>query len=242
MTTKTTLSLEPLDRRDMPAINPIVGGVLTIDGGGDNDVASIALIGGQYQVKLYTYAPGSSVGIGQTINYAPGSFHQIIFNGGAGDDRFLNLTAIPCIANGGSGKDVLRGGNGNDLLRGGTQDDVLIGVGGNDILKGAAGNDTLYGRAGDDTLVGGLGHDKLYGHEGHDKLYGGDGNDHLYGGVGVDRLYGEVGADYLDGGADGLPDLLVGGNPDGDTFKAEFLGGVNLDEPTDATDPFDLVV
>jgi Ca2+-binding RTX toxin-like protein len=241
MTTKTTLSLEPLDRRDMPSIT-LASGVLTLNGTSINDVASVSIVGGQYQVKLYSYAPGSSIGIGQTINYAPGSFNQIVFNGGAGDDRFLNLTAISCTANGGAGNDILRGGNGNDLLRGGTGDDYLIGMIGHDVLKGAAGNDLLHGREGNDTLIGGLGNDKLYGSAGHDKLYGGDGNDQLYGEAGVDRLFGEGGSDYLDGGLDGLPDLLVGGNPDGDTFKSNFVGGVNIDEPTDATDPGDLVI
>src|SRR6185503_18570318 len=59
-----------------------------------------------------------------------------------------------------------------------------------------------YGLLGSDTLSGGLG---------DDILYGGDQRDYLYGDAGFDQLYGEGANDMLDGGFDGVADLVSGG-------------------------------
>lgn len=55
----------------------------------------------------------------------------------------LANTALPIIAEGGSGNDILIGGDGNDVLRGGDGDDVLIGGPGTDVLDGGSGDNVL---------------------------------------------------------------------------------------------------
>jgi Ca2+-binding RTX toxin-like protein len=72
---------------------------------------------------------------------------SITFNGGPGNDRFTNDTALPMVAYGNAGGDSLFGGNGNDLLAGGTGNDVLVGGLGGDVLFGNSGHDTLYANA-----------------------------------------------------------------------------------------------
>jgi Ca2+-binding RTX toxin-like protein len=82
---------------------------------------------------------------------------RILFNGGAGRDRFENRTNIGSLVHGGAGNDTLIGGSGAD---------VFYGDGGRDFLDGGEGNDTLYGGKGKDTLRSRdriIGNDKLYG-------------------------------------------------------------------------------
>lgn len=113
---------------------------------------------------------------------------QIIFNGGDGDDVFINYTWIGCLAWGEGGNDILAGGSGDDIMMGGEGCDYMV---------GREGNDRLLGDKGDDVLVGGSGDDRLDGGLGDDVLFGGYGNDHLFGDWGIDRLYGGSGDDAL---------------------------------------------
>lgn len=110
---------------------------------------------------------------------------------------------------------------------------------GNDIVYGGAGDDWLFGEDGNDSLYGRNGNDVLFGGAGNDILYGGAGNDYLYGQTGYDQLFGETGNDYLDGGADGIADLLSGGSG-ADRFKGEWYWNkgwfptyTNRDNPVD---------
>ncbi len=114
------------------------------------------------------------------------------------------------------GDDRIYGGNGNDTIAGDGGDDTIYGESGNDVLFGDNDHDWSYattnGVAGDDVLDGGSGNDRLDGDGGNDTLTGGAGNDSLFGLDGVDYLYGQSGNDYLDGGDDGVTDVLFGGS------------------------------
>ena len=76
---------------------------------------------------------------------------------------------------------------------------------------------TFHGGAGDDTFINETSiMSEAHGGAGNDTLEGGSGDDALYGGTGEDRLYGHGGNDMLDGGDDGVKDILNGGgNPTG---------------------------
>jgi Ca2+-binding RTX toxin-like protein len=106
---------------------------------------------------------------------------------------------------------------------------------------GGNGADKFHGGSGVDLFHGGDGNDFLAGGGGSDFLLGGEGNDQLSGDAGLDQLFGEAGDDVLDGGQDGLADVLVGGSG-ADKFKAEWYaqssgGGLgvkkNRDQPLD---------
>ena len=143
---------------------------------------------------------------------------QIVFGGGAGNDRFENQTSIASRVYGGQGNDTLIGGGGGDRLDGGDGHDklygqqgadYLIGGSGNDLMEGGGGSDKLYGQDGNDTLRGQRGNDLVIGGAGNDALSGGDGNDRVEGGLGSDKLWGDDGNDVLFG-QDG-DDTVYGG-------------------------------
>ena len=77
-------------------------------------------------------------------------------------------------------------------------------------ISAGEGNDVLYGSSSADYLFGGPGNDLIYGNDGGDSIFGGWGNDRLFGNWGRDGLWGGDGSDYLDGGNDGLDDVLRG--------------------------------
>jgi Ca2+-binding RTX toxin-like protein len=148
------------------------------------------------------------------------------------NDRFVNHTAMPLLACGGEGNDVLTGGAGRDTLGGGPGRDELRGRGGNDSLAVDLGRqlnfdpdasplaaclagsgdepfELLDGGDGNDHLEGGPAGDRMIAGAGHDSAYGFGGNDILDGGGGLDDLSGFEGDDVLDGGGDS--DFLFGG-------------------------------
>jgi hypothetical protein len=165
----TQLSVEVLESREL-LTNSIVytsaTHLLAIDGTDARDIVNVVNVGPAVQVTM-TH-PGSSLPA-QSLSVT-GPIDKITFQGHAGDDYFMNRTAIPCVADGGAGNDQLYGGSGDDQLYGGD---------GNDILDGGAGNDQLYGNAGDDIL---------YGQAGNDALCGGQGFNIDIGGAGADRF------------------------------------------------------
>ena len=128
-------------------------------------------------------------------SYASSRVGQVEFQGGAGNDRFVNLVAnLPVRAFGFGGDDYLEGYNGADTFDGGAGNDKLVGYGGNDLMFGGSGNDVLLGMNGNDQLVGQDGDDHLNGGAGNDKMGGGNGNDVL---IAIDGLTG----DYAQGDA-----------------------------------------
>ncbi len=166
---------------------------------------------------------------GGSYMIARNSVSRITYQGRGGNDEFINMTALPVIAQGGSGNDRLIGGTGIDQLFGQNGDDVLFGNDGDDFLYGGCGNDlldggsgadrirgedgadTIFGGAGDDPLLaGGSGNDIIRGGEGNDIIVGEFGNDDLSGGLGNDSVSGDEGDDLVNGGEG--DDLLWGGN------------------------------
>lgn len=145
------------------------------------------------------------------VTFAAADVRRIVFLGGAGNDTFINDTAIDVLAVGGEGDDILTGGEGSDVLYGNDGADTLNGRGGRDELFGGLGNDQIFGGYGADWLYGEEGDDNLEGGSGDDTLRGGFGNDRLYGNDGIDILFGDAGDDILDGGL-GTNDRLVGGS------------------------------
>jgi uncharacterized protein YkwD len=106
---------------------------------------------------------------------------------------FINDTALPGTASGGTGNDYLEAGTVGNTLNGGDGNDILVGYKGNDLL------------------VGGLGSDYLFGLAGNDNLQGGTGNDYTYGGAGSDYVYDYLGTNVKDGLTDGPLDSKTAG-------------------------------
>jgi Ca2+-binding RTX toxin-like protein len=145
------LGLEQLDRRDVPSATAVLQGqTLVIKSDGASDQVFVSEAGGQVLVTIngQMQAP-----IARTAVQA------IAFDGGAGDDIFVNSTSIFSVAVGGTGRDILVGGSGGNVFFGGTGNDVLVGGAGNDFLIGESGNDAVFGGAGSDVILGGAGRD-----------------------------------------------------------------------------------
>ena len=120
------------------------------------------------------------VGSGKTWSYASSSVGTVEFQGGAGNDRFVDyIYNLPVRAFGFGGNDYLEGWNAADCFDGGDGNDQLVGYGGNDYMWGGPGNDVLLGMDGNDQLVGGDGDDHLNGGAGSDSMWGQNGNDVL---------------------------------------------------------------
>ena len=171
-----TPRLDALESRQLMAsdFRLELGGTLTISGTDANDLVTVFVNnrGTASTADDLLIAQSSHFGRVETARYRTTEVSRIRFNGGRGNDTFINFTSLPTEANGGDGDDTLIGGSGNDVLRGGN---------GNDTLRGGFGHDKLYGEAGEDRLFGDAGNDTLDG--------GKDGRkDHLTGGQGADTF------------------------------------------------------
>lgn len=104
----------------------------------------------------------------------------IFFQGGDGDDSFVNLTDINSVLDGGGGNDFLQASGGNDVLLGRAGNDILTdtGIGSTNTLDGGDGQDNIWG-FGNDTIFGGGGDDTIYSIVGTSVLDGGAGNDRV---------------------------------------------------------------
>ena len=134
------------------------------------------------------------VGSGRAWSYAPSRVGKVEFQGGAGNDRFVDyLYNLPIEAFGFGGNDYLEGYNASDYFDGGDGDDRLVGYGGDDTMWGGPGNDVLLGMDGNDQLLGEDGDDHLNGGAGNDSMWGQNGNDVL---IALDNAWN----DYVEGG------------------------------------------
>jgi hypothetical protein len=168
-----SLQVEELAARALPSASPVTlvsSGHLLIHGTAGNDRVSVS-------TDTRNHSKLDVVYDGTTYTFKETRVKEIDFNGGRGNDYFINNTSIRTVANGGAGNDTLIGGSGDDILNGGTGNDTLIGRGGNDSLDGGIGNDNIQGGAGNDHLHGGLGNDVLNGGSGNDQVSGDGGDD-----------------------------------------------------------------
>ena len=149
----TPLKLESLESREVPAADVVLQGqTLVITGDKKADVVLISEAGDQLLVTVN----------GEAQDPIPlANVQMISFDGGKGDDIFVNMSSVFSVALGGQGKDMLLGGSGGNVLFGGQGKDVLIGGTGNDTIAGENGNDVLFGGPGSDVLLGGNGRDQF---------------------------------------------------------------------------------
>ena len=184
----------------------------TLEGRDCMAVASLWFSGNQLCVRTDNFATSVSVsssgtnivvnenGSGRTWSYAATTVGSVQFQGGTGNDRFVNnVSSLRVSGYGNGGNDYLEGYNGNDYFEGNDGNDTLVGYGGNDTMFGGIGNDVIRGMDGNDQLIGNDGNDHLNGGAGTDTMWGGTGNDVIIsidGGT-TDQVLGEAGADTL---------------------------------------------
>ncbi len=179
----------------------LTGGVLSIQGTGNDDVVGISAKKGVYNVSVN----------GETQSFPISTVTKMIITTFGGNDYVqLPITgAAAANIDTGDGNDTVYASSGDDTINGGNGADFILAYAGNDRIAGGAGNDNLSGgdgkdrisaQDGDDTVSGDAGRDILSGGAGNDVLVGGTSNDALYGNDGDDVLNGLGGNDYLDGG------------------------------------------
>jgi Ca2+-binding RTX toxin-like protein len=144
----SSLSLEPLEAREVPAVTAAfnVGGIAHVFV--DNAGGSYTLTRTGDTLRVTDNITGKVTSV--QSNY--GGLKFVAFAGGAGNDTVKNSTGVAS---------SLHGAGGHDKLYGGTKGDNLYGGGGNDALYGGSGNDNLFGGAGADILRGQDGSDFL---------------------------------------------------------------------------------
>jgi hypothetical protein len=195
------LQLEGLEGREMFSVSSLWFSGSTLVVKTDDVATNVSVNQSGSNIRI------NDVSTGRSWDYQASTVGSVEFQGGAGNDRFVNYVySLPVRAYGFGGNDYLEGYNGADDLVGGDGNDTLVGYGGNDRMWGQAGNDIIRGMAGNDQLMGAAGYDHLDGGSGDDQawggdhadiLLGGDGNDQLIGGNGDDRLNGQAGIDQL---------------------------------------------
>jgi hypothetical protein len=127
---RARLALEACESRTLLSTGPVLlksAHELLITGTSGNDQAQVSTSGNHVVVNFD----------GKTTSYNSSSIKEIIFKGGAGNDSFVDDTAIPFYAQAGVGNDTLIGGTGNDTLIGGSGTDVLVGGAGKNKIVGA---------------------------------------------------------------------------------------------------------
>lgn len=152
--------------------------VLTIEGGGGNDVLTvrypatgngslptIAFDGGRGydSARVFGSQGDDTITLLETSSFSTLPANMLAFKSmealsvwaGDGND-LVDASALTTISA------TLFGENGNDTLLGGRAADQIFGGPGNDWLDGGAGNDLLWGGFGNDTLIGGGGFDLLF--------------------------------------------------------------------------------
>ena len=184
-----SLQLEHLEGRDMMAMTSAY-----------LNLGTVKILSNDYDSQVTVSKSGSNIVVrdsnnGQSNTFSAAQVTKIEFNGGRGNDRFINNVAtLPATAYGNAGNDFLEGYSSADYLSGGDGDDILYGYSGNDKLYGGNGNDSLFGGYDLDYLSGDAGNDHLNGGAENDRLYGGSGNDTL---IAIDNGTG----DYADAGS-----------------------------------------
>jgi Ca2+-binding RTX toxin-like protein len=181
------LSLETLERREVPTTASVYGSSLVIDGTSRAETIVVRQDGSRVTVD------GTSIRDGwRTVSYLDATrIRQVVVRAGHGDDT-INLATLRLDAMvwGGHGHDRVYAGSGSDTIYGDQGNDTILGGYGNDWLVGGDGADQIYGGSGNDWITGDNGDDRLTGDSGDDSLSGGEGRDTLSSGSGNDRMDG----------------------------------------------------
>ena len=190
--------IEGLEQRVVPAVKlvDLKSGILTINCDDAATQVRVKQIGINYVVE--------EVGTNKTWSHK--AVTQVQFNGGKGNDTFVNASPLPVKAFGNDGNDYLQGGPGNDQFFGGSGTDVLVGGAGDDNLSGGLGNDRIDGGLGNDAIV-------LI-----DQAFN---NDTATGGPGSDAFW----IDFRSGKKDFIADL---GKEDAEHLVDKFTNGADL--------------
>jgi Ca2+-binding RTX toxin-like protein len=240
--------IEPLENRMLLAAT-FTNGVLNVTGATGNDSINVRLDGASLVLSFNTVE----------TRYKLIDVHEILMNGGDGNDVLANHTSITSHLTGGNGNDKLSGGNAKDTLLGSAGIDKLYGEGGNDVLDPGAGNDTVVGGIGLDTVTyskrkvpvkiylnglasGAVGEADII--AGVENARGGLANDSLYGDANPNALYGGAGNDLINGGngKDSLfgqagNDKFIANDGDTDTIVAgDGADSARLDPTGDTSD------
>lgn len=198
--TTARLGFESLEGRDLMSVSNVwfSGDLLVVKTDNTSTSVDVRQAGSNVTVK--------DVSTNRTWTYAANKVGRVEFQGGAGNDRFVNGVNVPTRAFAGGGNDYVEGNNRDDYFDAGAGNDTIKGFGGNDKVYGGTGNDVALGMDGHDSLIGQDGDDRLNGGAGIDYFWGGNGNDDL---VAIDAgttdyVMGEVGYDvvWVDGSAD----------------------------------------
>ena len=148
------LTVNDVTGTDLTQVNPNLSGSGGVDDGAADTVTLNATLGADVVSAAGDNTGVSALGLAARVNVTGGAAatDRLAVNTLAGDDVVdgsgLAATAIPLVADGGQGDDVLIGGAGNDTLRGGDGDDVLIGGAGADVLDGGAGSNVVLDSVG----------------------------------------------------------------------------------------------
>jgi Ca2+-binding RTX toxin-like protein len=190
-----------------------------------NTTLNAYTLGANVERVNYT-GSGDFVGIGNALNNR--------FEGGAGDDPFVDAV----------GTDIFGGGSGGDAdivdyrsSTVGVSINLTTNVHGGDAAGDIFGSiERFWGsNTASDTLIGNPNKNWLYGFGGDEVLEGKGHSDRVEGGAGNDTLRGENDKDVMNGGAD--DDTLIGG-ADADSFEYSALG-FGHDTVTDFEDGVD---
>ena len=115
---------------------------------------SVLLVRGGHVMQLSLGAYGWAAVAGLCIGGAEIAYFYLFGGIGTVKPMAANV-AIPAIAHGGTGNDLLKAGGGPSVLVGDEGDDRVIGGRDRDILIGGLGSDLLLGGIGQDILIGG---------------------------------------------------------------------------------------
>lgn len=144
------ITVGDLSGTDVTEVNLNLAATGSTAGDAQADRVIVTGTSGDDVIQAFGDATGTSVfGLAAVVNIigAEPANDRLEINALAGDDVVeasgLTAAAIPLVADGGDGNDVLIGGAGNDTLRGGAGDDVLLGGLGLDILDGGSGDNVV---------------------------------------------------------------------------------------------------
>ncbi|GIW79572.1 MAG: hypothetical protein KatS3mg105_1379 [Gemmatales bacterium] len=143
------LGVEELESRQLlDATATLAAGVLTVNGGANNDRINLVLDQAANQIVVQD-------SFQEVARFNSGAVTTIVLNGNAGNDILTIAKEIMQAAtiNGGAGKDVIISGGGNTTLNGDGGNDTLISGPGTNTLNGGAGADRIYDVKLTDTVV-----------------------------------------------------------------------------------------